>query len=494
MRISSSMIYAAGSAQIDSLQAQLLQEQEEISSGSSILTPADNPVAAAQALLVNQSQANNTQYTSNRSDANNSLSQEETTLQSVTTLIQNAQTEIVNAGNGTYTEQQRQAIATSLQGTYNQLLGLANAQDGNGNYLFAGYQTKSAPFSSTATGAQYNGDDGQTMVQVSASQTMAIGDAGSTVFEDNVTGNGSFTTTASTSNVGSGIISTGSVTNAASLTGDNYSITFSGIQTTANAGNTGTATISPATIADSTQLNGDTYQLNFVNGASGMTYNVVDTATGNTLTSGNPYVAGQAITVGGASFSISGNPAGGDQFTVVANPTTYTVTDNTNPGSTTVPAANQPYVAGQSINFDGMEFDVSGAPSNGDTFAVAPSAKQSVFTTLTNLINLLNSPTGSGVQAETNLTNGLNTANNDLSSTLNNVLTVRASIGARLNELTSLDTEGQNLNTQYATSLQSLTGLDYAQALSTFAQQQTTLSAAQQSFVKISNLSLFNYL
>lgn len=491
MRISSSMIYAAGSAQIDNLQAQLLHQQQEISTGSSVLTPADNPVAAAQALLVNQAQADNTQFTSNRQSANNSLSQEEVTLQSVTTLVQNAQTAIVNAGNGTYTQQQRQAIATSLQGMYSQLLGLANSQDGNGNYLFSGYQSGSAPFSNTATGAQYTGDQGQTTVQVSASQTMAIGDSGNSVFENNVTGNGTFTTAAATGNVGTGIVSSGSVVNAAALTGDTYTITFSGIQTSANAGNTGNGAISPATTATASLLNGDTYSLNFTSGSS---YDVVDTTTGNTVSTGNTYQAGQNITVSGAQFSITGNPTGGDQFSVVANPTTYTVTDDTNPGSTTVPPANQPYVDGQSIQFDGLQFDVSGAPSNGDTFSAAPSAKQSIFTTLTSLINLLNTPTGTGSAGETALTNGLNTANNNLSSALNNILTVRASIGARLNELTSLDTEGQNLNLQYSSSLQSLTGLDYASALSNFAQQQTTLTAAQQSFVKISNLSLFNYL
>lgn len=492
MRISSSMIYAAGSTQIDNLQAQLLHQQEQISSGTSVLTPADNPVAAAQALLVGQAQSDNTQYASNRKNANNSLSQEETTLQSVTTLIQNAQTAIVNAGNGSFTLQQRQAIATSLQGSYNQLLGLVNTRDGNGNYLFAGYQSGSAPFSATSTGAQYNGDQGATMVQVSASQTMAINDSGSSVFENNVTGNGTFTTSATAGNVGSGVISSGSVVNAAALTGDTYSVTFAGIKTSAGAGNAGNAVISPATVATASQLNGDTYTLTF--GAGGTTYNVVDTTTGNTLSTGAAYQAGQPITVGGAQFSITGNAAAGDQFSIVANPTTYTVKDLTNPASTTVPPPNQPYVDGQSIQYDGLEFNVSGSPSNGDSFSVAPSGKQSIFTTLTNLINLLNAPTGSGAAAATNLTNGLNTANNNLSSALNNVLTVRASIGARLNELTSLDTEGQNLNLQYSTSIQNLTGLDYAKALSDYAQQQTTLTAAQQSFVKISNLSLFNYL
>ena len=495
MRISTSMIYSNGVAQIDSLQAQLVHTQQEISTGSSILTPADNPVAAAQALVVTQTQANNTQYITNGQSATSSLSIEDTTLGSVTTLIQNAQTAIVDAGNGSYTLQQRQAIATSLQGTYNQLLGLANSQDGNGNYLFGGYQSSSQPFSATATGAQYNGDQGQTMLQVSASQNIAVNDSGDSVFQNNVTGNGTFTTAASTTNVGSGIVSSGSVVNATALTGDTYSIAFSGIQTAAVATNTGTGAISTGTATtDGAKPTSDTFDLNFSVAGGATTYDVVNATTGNTVSSGNSFIAGQSITVGGSQVSITGNPASGDQFTVADNPTTYTVTDTTNPASTTVPAANQTYVSGQTIQFDGLEFNVSGSPSNGDSFSVAPSGKQSVFTTLTSLINLLNQPTGSGVAGETNLTNGLNTANNNLSSALNNILTVRASVGARVNELTSLASEGSSLNIQYTSTLSSLQNVDDAQAISQYSQLNTTLTAALQSFAQVGKLSLFNYL
>jgi flagellar hook-associated protein 3 FlgL len=153
MRISSTQFYTSGAAQIDNLQSQLVQLQNELSTGSSILTPADNPVNAAQALVVTENQANNTQYMANQTSATNSLSEETSTLQSATTLIQNAQTAIVDAGNGSYTLQQRQAIATGLQGSYNQLLALANSKDGNGNYLFSGYQSGTPPFAATATGA-----------------------------------------------------------------------------------------------------------------------------------------------------------------------------------------------------------------------------------------------------------------------------------------------------------------------------------------------------
>lgn len=497
MRISTNMIFTGGVAQIDSLQAQMVQQQEEISTGSSILTPADNPVAAGQALVISQTQANNTQYMANGQSAQNSLSIEENTLASVTTLVQNAQTAIVDAGNGSYTLQQRQAIATGLQGTYNQLLSLANSQDGNGNYLFGGYQSTSQPFSPTTTGAQYNGNQGQTILQVGVSQQMAINDSGDTVFQNNVTGNGSFTTSAATTNQGSGLISGGSVVNTQALTGDSYSLTFAGIQTAATAGNTGSGTISAGTYAtNGATPTGDTFALNFSTANGAATYNVVDTTTGNTISSNVAFVPGQAIVVGGSQVAINGNPANGDQFTVVDAPPTYTVTDTSVPPnpSAAPPVGPQAYVPGKTIQFDGQEFNITGSPANGDTFNVAPSQKQSIFTTLTSLINLLNTPTGSGVASETNLTNGLNTASNDLSSSLNNILTVRASIGARLNEVTSLGTEGQNLNVTYSTTLTGLEDTNDAQAISQYSLLQTTLSAALQTFSQVGKLSMFNYL
>jgi len=74
------------------------------------------------------------------------------------------------------------------------------------------------------------------------------------------------------------------------------------------------------------------------------------------------------------------------------------------------------------------------------------------------------------------------------------VLTVRASVGSRLRELDSLNSAGSSRDIQYSQTLSQLQDVDYAKAISQLTQQQTTLQAAQQSFVKIAGLSLFNYL
>ncbi len=181
-------------------------------------------------------------------------------------------------------------------------------------------------------------------------------------------------------------------------------------------------------------------------------------------------------------------------FTVAGGVTSFQVFDLTkNPTKSAALAVSGTYTPGQSIAFDGLQFEISGAPANGDTFGVKPSANQSIFQTVADLITTLSSSTA-GPTAKANLTAGLSVANNNVSSALDALLTVRASGGARLQELDTLDSEGTDRGLQYATRLSSLQDLDYAKAVTELTQQQVTLQAAQQSFVKIANLSLFDYI
>jgi flagellar hook-associated protein 3 FlgL len=302
MRISTSNLYETGIGRIGDLQSGLAKTQEQLSTNRRILTPADDPVAASRALDVTQAQAVNTRLGVNRQNAKDSLNLVESTLGSVTSLLQDAKYAVVQAGNGGMTDADRATIATDLSGRLEELVGLANTQDASGNYLFSGYSTSTKPFTKTATGATYNGDQGQRLLQVGQQRQIALSDTGQNIFQ-----------------------------------------------------------------------------------------------------------------------------AG----------------------------TNSP---------------------------------KDVFKTLTDLINVLQTPGTTGLAA------GLATANDNIDAAINNVLTTRTTVGSHLKELDSLDSTGEDLNLQYQTSLSSLQDLDYAKAISELTQQQVTLQAAQQSFVKISGLSLFNYL
>lgn len=173
---------------------------------------------------------------------------------------------------------------------------------------------------------------------------------------------------------------------------------------------------------------------------------------------------------------------------------TYSVYNNsTTPRSEVPDQQDLPYKDGQQIAFGGMSMEIKGVPAAGDKFSVEPSQKQSVFTTVTDLIKTLRLP-GDGAAGKAALTNQLNSAIDNLKNAHDNVLTVQASVGAHMNELDYLDSAGSDLDIQYATTLDDLVGLDTVKAYSEFSQQTVTLQAAQMSFKTMSGLSLFNIL
>jgi flagellar hook-associated protein 3 FlgL len=406
IRISTNATFNAGTNQLNTLQGQIAKTQMQLSTNRRNLTAADDPIAAARALEITQSKSMNTQFATNRSNANASLSLVDKTLQDVSGQIQDIQTLVVNAGNGGYSLSDRQALATELEGRLTDMIGMANTADGTGGYLFGGYKSTTQPFSQTPTGAAYQGDQGQRSLQVGSSRKMPISETGSAIFEAIPTGNGRFTTAPAGTNTGAGIIGPGSVVDSAAYTGHDYAI----------------------------------------------------------------------------KFSVAGSPA----------VTTYTVTDNTVSPPTDV-LANQPYTEGATIAFGGMSMDMKGKPADGDSFSVKPSEKQSVFTTITDLIKTLRSP-AEGASGKAALANQLSAAGSNMKNALDNVLTVQASVGARMKELDNLNSTGDDLDIQYQSTLGDLQDLDMVKAISLFAQQQQTLQAAQMSFKTMSGLSLFNYI
>ncbi len=71
---------------------------------------------------------------------------------------------------------------------------------------------------------------------------------------------------------------------------------------------------------------------------------------------------------------------------------------------------------------------------------------------------------------------------------------VRASVGGRLNSITTQQSVAGSQQLQLQTNISSIQGLDYAAAITTLTQQQTTLSAALQSYTLTQGLSLFSYI
>ncbi|HRP96779.1 MAG TPA: flagellar hook-associated protein FlgL [Rhodocyclaceae bacterium] len=191
MRVSTSMLFGMGREAIQRQSAEFANTQLQLASGKRILKPSDDPVAAARALEVSHSKGVNLQYRENQGYAQDALRRVDGVLASASELITYVRSRAVEAGNPTYTQAERTAIAADLRAQYEQLRGLANTRDAEGNYLFAGFGIDAEPFpgdiaSDVATNptgpTSYAGDGGIRRLQVSASREMPVGTPGDRIF------------------------------------------------------------------------------------------------------------------------------------------------------------------------------------------------------------------------------------------------------------------------------------------------------------------------
>lgn len=328
MRISTSQIYDSGALGIQRNQQNLYKLQNQLSSGRRVLTPEDDPVAAAQALVVTQSRDLVGQYKENQSSARAQLGIAEGNLSTLSNMMLAVYERARDAQNGIYSDSERSFVARELQDRFDELVALANADDGTGQYLFSGYQGGTRPFAidgsavpippATVPPVRYYGDDGERLLQVGSSRQIPTNVSGAQLFMDIRAGNGTFATGVG-GNSGGGI-------------------------------NQGTALIDEGSVSNPTLWSAavnthGSFRIEFL--AGGTQYQIYNAVNVALLAAPASYTPGQAIPL----------------------------------QKTTAPAADF-----------GAQVVVRGTPANGDRFAVVPSSSQSIFQTLQNLIGAISTP------------------------------------------------------------------------------------------------------
>lgn len=188
MRISTSQIYDTGMRTMAERQQSIFRTQQQLSSGLRIIGAQDDPVGMSRIMDLDKDISIRTQYQSNISYARARLNQEDTALDSTTNLLQRVRELAVRAANDTMTSSDRLAISYEVGQLRDELFGLANTQNANGEFIFGGYQGDASPaaFSFDPSGNVlyvYNGDLGRRQIQISDSRYVADADNGFRVFE-----------------------------------------------------------------------------------------------------------------------------------------------------------------------------------------------------------------------------------------------------------------------------------------------------------------------
>lgn len=277
LRISTAGMQAAMLGSLLDAQARLARTQEQIASGRRINSPADDPIGATRIEALTRQIEAGRQYARNADAAANRLRFEEQALADLGNSLNRVRELVLQASNATVDPASRAMIRAEVAGRVQEMLDIANRQDGQGEYLFAGLASRTQPFERTDAGVVYRGDQGQRFQAVGATQRVADGDSGDAVFGRVPGGNGTFVTGAAAGNTGTGVIGVGSVLDPAAWPGGAFTLRF---------------------VAQDA-------------------WEVVDSAAPvpNVVASG-AYASGQAIEFAGISVEVSGQPDAGDSFPV----------------------------------------------------------------------------------------------------------------------------------------------------------------------------------
>jgi len=545
MRVSTNLIQQQGVRSILQKQEQLLNSQSELSSGKKINLPSDDPGGASRVSDLKEALSQITQFDENANYARQRLNLEEATLDSSVNILQRVRELSIQAANtGVNDLQSNQAIAGEIKERLAELFDYANTRDANGEYVFAGFQSKTQAFSTDGVGNYtYNGDEGQLAIQIGPNRQVASTDSGAEVFQKIRLGNEDFSVDANRTNAGTGKISTGSVVDQTAFLSNDYTISF---------------------------VDADNYE-------------VFNNTTGTAVLIPTPFSDGGSITFDGIEVEISGEPVAGDEFTIDASRyqdifTTLTdlVRELETPGTGDITGnfggdylANN-FAAGDAITFD-LDFDgitlnvaavagatdaatatnittalvTAGVTDNGDgtftlngltpnlsvTFEINPTTNAIEFRTdggngevfsnlnLSNLTDtsndgvlLLNNngntvasvPSitsaivgdsgffGAGAPSNSFLSQQIDNALNNIDRAMDNIINIQTSIGGRINSIESQvdDNEAKSVSLQGVRS--EIEDLDIAEAITNITFQTTALQVAQQTFVRVQGLNLFD--
>ncbi len=395
-RVSTANVFENNLRTLQSRQSELLESQARLASGKRVVRPSDDPAAVVRAerAMVAASRADMNQRALESS--RNAMVQGEAALGDAGELLQQAREQVVAAGNAGWGPNERAAAAVSLRALRDQLLGIANRGDGTGGFLFGGQGSAQPPFVDAPGGVTWVGATGTQ--RAAGDEPMPTTMDGRAAWLSAPSGNGVFETSVATSN-GSGWIDAGRVVDPAALTGDDYAL----------------------------------------------------------------------------SFAVSGGT------------TTYTVTRNGNPTA----ATGVPFTSGQAITIDGMAFTVSGAPADGDAFGVTPSTPtMSAFEAIERTLATLEDPAADDDAATQAVKFGLR----DLDAVMASMNAQRAEAGSWLQRLDSAEGRIADAKLAAQTERSLAEDVDMAQAVTEFELKQTGYEAALRSYSMVQRMSLFNYI
>jgi flagellar hook-associated protein 3 FlgL len=160
----------------------LARAQEIVTSGRRINRLADDPVGASRVMNLRSFENSIAQYARNVANTVPYLEQADAAFEHIVNGLVRAKEITLQMSNAVYSPVERSAAAREVHQIFEHLLSVANTKVEN-RFLFGGFLNGTAPFATSAAGADYLGDNGDIRVETGATSTLSINFLGNQVFQ-----------------------------------------------------------------------------------------------------------------------------------------------------------------------------------------------------------------------------------------------------------------------------------------------------------------------
>ena len=183
MKISTSQLFDNSVNQMNRQQSKIAEMQAKLASGKQIVKPSDDSEKSAVIQRLQTAIDRQSVYERSLDTAENRLASEESALMSSERILQRIRQLAVQGNTDTLSVDDKEILANEITSLREELLSLANTQDANGNYVFAGSNVQAKAFDVNADGdIIYQGDKTQTSVDISDQRRLVLNRAGDEVF------------------------------------------------------------------------------------------------------------------------------------------------------------------------------------------------------------------------------------------------------------------------------------------------------------------------
>ncbi|WP_397537243.1 flagellar hook-associated protein FlgL [Rummeliibacillus pycnus] len=188
MRVTQSMLSNNLLRNLNTSNSKMGKLQEQLSSGSKLTRPSDDPVATVKGMGYRTTLDKNSQFTRNMNEVNSWLDASDDAMGQVGGALKRVQEIVTQAANDTNTDEDREKIKAEIDQIRQQLRDVANTQIGD-KYIFSGTKTLDPLFTSSSanssagdTNITLNGNSKSVSVEVYDGVTLDVNVDGKTLF------------------------------------------------------------------------------------------------------------------------------------------------------------------------------------------------------------------------------------------------------------------------------------------------------------------------